>query len=514
MMNEPLTTPITPPRVRIAPSPTGDPHVGTAYIALFNHAFAKRHGGRFVLRIEDTDQSRSTLESEQAILRSLRWLGLDWDEGPDVGGDYGPYRQSERTALYQEHAEQLISQGGAYRCFCTTERLSELRARQKEKKEDTRYDGHCRELDAEASRARAAAGEPCVVRLKMLAEGKTLIQDLLRGEIPYDNRQIDDQILLKSDGFPTYHLANVVDDHLMEISHVIRAEEWIPSTPKHLRLYELFGWTPPVFVHLPLLRNKDKSKISKRKNPVSLDYYERAGILPEAMLNFLGLMGYSIPDVEEKEEQFTLAELIETFDWSRFSLGGPVFDVEKLEWLNGNWIRAISPEDLLERLYAHVLSKDYVASFVAHVQPRIRRLDEFVDTAAFFFNGKLESPTELIFDKFKKRHDAKDVLDALLALTERLDRLLGWDEALLEQALRDQVEALEWKVGDLFMAARIAVTGRKASPGLFETMAALGKPMCQFRFRDACERLKPLAKEAVQERQKRAAAARLAEQTP
>ena len=487
-------------RVRIAPSPTGDPHVGTAYVALFNYAFARSMGGQFVLRIEDTDQTRSTPESEAAILRSLAWLGLDWDEGPDKGGPFGPYRQSERSDIYREHAERLIASGGAYRCFCTAERLTEVRARQRAAKQNMRYDGHCKALSAEEVQARVDAGEPYVVRLDMPQDGVTVIPDLLRGEIPYNNDQMDDQVLMKSDGFPTYHLANVVDDHLMGISHVIRAEEWIPSTPKHLRLYELFGWAPPVFVHLPLLRNQDRSKISKRKNPTSLDYYERAGFLPEAMLNFLGLMGYSMPDARE---QFSLAEMVESFDWDRVSVGGPVFDVKKLEWLNGLTIRALTPGELLDRVLAGVFDRDYMARFIEYIQPRIERLDQFVDTAQFFFNGTLDYAPEALLDKkVAKHHDAKEVRDALSALVEQLDALRAWDLEAVEGALRAHAEELGWKAGHLFMPARIAVTGRKASPPLFETMVALGKPICQARLREAVERMTPLAKEAVQARQK------------
>ncbi|HWN66652.1 MAG TPA: glutamate--tRNA ligase, partial [Haliangium sp.] len=316
-----------PVRVRIAPSPTGDPHVGTAYIALFNYVFARKHGGAFILRIEDTDRTRSRADSEAAIFRALRWVGLSWDEGPDVGGPHGPYRQSERSAIYREHTDLLIQRGRAYRCFCTAERLAEMRDRLKEQKASTTgYDRHCRGIDAAESERRAAGGEPYTVRLAVPVEGTTRFHDQLRGDVEIPNEQVDDQILLKSDGFPTYHLANVVDDHLMEITHVIRAEEWISSTPKHVQLYEAFGWQPPVWIHMPLLRNSDKSKISKRKNPVSIDYYKDAGILPRALLNFLAIMGWSFGGDREK---FGLDEMIEVFSWDRVSLGGPVFDPDK-----------------------------------------------------------------------------------------------------------------------------------------------------------------------------------------
>ncbi|HET8902596.1 MAG TPA: glutamate--tRNA ligase, partial [Saccharospirillum sp.] len=279
-------------RTRIAPSPTGDPHVGTAYIALFNRAFAKSQGGEFILRIEDTDQVRSTPESEAAILSSLNWLGLSWDEGPDCGGPHGPYRQSDRKAIYQDHAQTLLDNGHAFHCFCTSERLEEMRKHQQETGQSG-YDGHCLKLSAEEVKTRLDAGEASVVRMKVPETGQCEVADLLRDPIEIEWSQIDMQVLLKSDGMPTYHLACVVDDHLMEISHVLRGEEWISSTPKQILLYQYFGWEPPVFCHLPLLRNADKSKLSKRKNPTSIDYYHSLGILPEALINFLGMMGWT-----------------------------------------------------------------------------------------------------------------------------------------------------------------------------------------------------------------------------
>ena len=268
-------------RVRIAPSPTGDPHVGTAYIGLFNYAFAKHNGGDFILRIEDTDRTRFSGDSEQQIFDAMKWLGLNYDEGPDVGGEAGPYRQSERFSIYKDYAEQLVEKGEAYYCFCTAERLQKLRERQAAMKQAPGYDGHCRNLTKEEVEAKLAVGEPYVIRLKMPYEGETVVNDGLRGEIRFENSKIDDQVLLKSDGFPTYHLANIVDDHLMGITHVIRAEEWISSTPKHIQLYKAFGWDEPKWYHMPLLRNADKTKISKRKNPVSLNYYKEEGYLKE-----------------------------------------------------------------------------------------------------------------------------------------------------------------------------------------------------------------------------------------
>ena len=301
-------------RTRIAPSPTGDPHVGTAYIALFNLCFARQHGGKFILRIEDTDQARSTRESEAAILESLRWLGLEWDEGPDVGGPHAPYRQSERGEIYREHADDLLEHGHAFRCFCTSERLNELRRQQSATQQQPGYDGQCLGLSQAEVAARLEAGESYVVRMNVPREGVCQVQDMLRGQIDFEWTQVDMQVLLKADGMPTYHLANVVDDHLMGITHVLRGEEWINSAPKHLLLYEYFGWQAPVLCHLPLLRNPDKSKLSKRKNPTSILYYRRMGYLPEALLNYLGRMGWSMPDEREK---FTLGEMLCHFDIMR-----------------------------------------------------------------------------------------------------------------------------------------------------------------------------------------------------
>jgi glutamyl-tRNA synthetase len=483
-------------RVRIAPSPTGDPHVGTAYVGLFNMVFARSRGGRFVLRIEDTDQVRSTAASEQAILDSLKWLGLRWDEGPDVGGPAGPYRQSERTEIYREHVAALIDKGAAYRCFCTPERLTQVRAELRAAGADVvAYDRHCRDLDPADGKRRANAGEPHVVRMKMPIHGETVIRDHLRGAIHRENRQVDDQVLLKSDGFPTYHLANVVDDHLMGITHVIRAEEWIPSTPKHVVLYEAFGWEPPVFVHLSLLRNADKSKISKRKNPVSLSWYREAGFLPEALLNFLGLMGWSLG---EDKEIFGLEEMVEEFDLDRLKVSEPVFDLTKLEWLNGQYMRDMPTEELAERVRRFLVG-ERLERAIPLLQPRLPRLDAYVEQAAYFYG--LEVPFEIEGLKIKrwpgKEEDGGDQKALLRALRKALADLLElvekrpvWDTASYEELLRGYCEGSGWKPKELFMAVRVAVTGRKASPPLFETMEALGKARVQYRLRRAVEALR------------------------
>jgi glutamyl-tRNA synthetase len=492
--------PSRPPRVRIAPSPTGDPHVGTAYIALFNYCFARSHKsghGKFILRIEDTDRTRSTLDSELAILRSLRWVGLTWDEGPDVGGPHAPYRQSERSEHYARHAEQLLQnatrdadgvvQTGAYLCFCTAARLAELREQQKKLKQNAGYDRLCRRLPQGEAMARRTAGEPCVVRLAMPTSGETEFQDGLRGKLTFDNATIDDQVLLKTDGMPTYHLANVVDDHLMEITHVIRAEEWISSTPKHVVLYRYFGWQAPEFIHMPLLRNADKSKISKRKNPVSLDYYREAGFLPEALLNFLGLMGWSFG---EDREKFTLAEMIERFTFDRISLGGPVFDLVKLEDLNAQYLRELSDGDLWRRLQAWMFHDEYIGKVVPLVHERLRRLSDFARDTVYFLGEPMEYDVAQLLPKGRTAEETAGVLGTLC---EKLDESRSWKAEELEPFFRSFCDTASWKAKDLFMVIRIAVTGRVNSPPLFTTMETVGRERCRSRLRQAAARLSEAA---------------------
>jgi glutamyl-tRNA synthetase len=468
-----------PVRVRIAPSPTGDPHVGTAYIALFNHVFAKQQGGKFVLRIEDTDQTRARADSEQMIFDALHWIGLTWDEGPDVGGPYAPYRQSERGQHYRDHAGMLLDNGQAYRCFCTAERLEKVRIQQLAEKATLGYDRHCRELDPHEARNRAAQGEPHVVRLKVPLSGPIEFTDKLRGVVTRDAKEIDDQVLLKSDGMPTYHLANVVDDHLMEITHVIRAEEWISSTQKHVLLYKAFGWEMPEFIHMPLLRNTDKSKISKRKHPVSINYYRDVGILPHALLNFLGLMGWSFGGDREK---FTLDEMIEVFSWDRMSLGGPVFDLDKLKWLNEKYIHDLSYEQFADALIDWRLNKAYLVKVLPLVRERVKKLDEVIPATEYFFSGDLDYTAvlpELVIPEVEPKLVGKGLLD----FVERFEARDGFAKEMLEEVARQWTEALGWKTKHAFMLLRLAVTGRKASPPLFETMAVLGKEITRRRLR-------------------------------
>ncbi len=485
-----------PVRVRVAPSPTGDPHVGTAYQALFNYAFAKGRGGAFILRIEDTDQARSTPESERAILESLRWIGLPWDEGPDVGGPHGPYRQSERLPIYREHADRLLEAGHAYRCFCGKERLDAVRKREGA---GGGYDRHCRGLDPAEAARRAAAGEPCVVRMKVPTEGECVFRDLLRGEIRKDWASVDDQVILKSDGFPTYHLAVVVDDHLMGISHIIRGEEWINSVPKHVRLFEQFGWEPPVFCHLPLLRNNDanKSKLSKRKNPTSINYYRRAGILPEALRNYLGLMGWLMPDGEEK---FTLADMAANLELERISLGGPVFDPAKLRWLNGRYIREdYTPAALGDALERWALNRENLARIIPLVQPRLETLGDWGRLTAPFFADEVALD---VADLQLKGKSAEELADILQMAVWKLEPLRDFSRDPIEAVFRELAEKLDVKPRDLNLPFYVALSGGRVWTPLYDSMAILGSDMTRVRLRRAIEALGGISEKRLKKLEK------------
>ena len=452
---------------RIAPSPTGDPHVGTAYIALFNYAWARKNGGRFIVRIEDTDRARYVPGAEERILAALKWLGLSYDEGPDVGGPHGPYRQSERLPLYQKYAEELLKRGWAYRAFETPEELEQIR------KEKGGYDGRARNIPPEEAEERARRGEPHVIRLKVPRPGTTEVKDELRGVVVYDNQEIPDVVLLKSDGYPTYHLANVVDDHLMGVTDVIRAEEWLVSTPIHVLLYRAFGWEAPRFYHMPLLRNPDKTKISKRKNHTSLDWYKAEGFLPEALRNYLCLMGFSMPN---GREIFTLEEFIEAFTWERVSLGGPVFDLEKLRWMNGKYIREVlSLEEVAERVKPFLReaglsweSEAYLKRAVELMRPRFDTLKEFPEKARYLF-------TEDYPMAEKAQRKLEEGLPLLKELYPRLRAQEEWTEAALEALLRGFAAEKGVKLGQVAQPLRAALTGSLETPGLFEILALLGK---------------------------------------
>lgn len=466
-------------RTRIAPSPTGDPHVGTAYIALFNMCFARQHQGKFVLRIEDTDQARSTPESEKQILDSLRWLGLDWDEGPDVGGDFGPYRQSERKSDYKAYAERLVEQGDAYYCFRTPEELDVIREERKAAGLNPGIKGDLELAKADVAQ-KLAEGVPYVIRMKVPDEGVCVIDDLLRGRIEIDWSQVDCQILLKSDGMPTYHLANVVDDRLMQITHVIRGEEWINSAPKHQLLYQYFGWEMPQLCHMPLLRNPDKSKLSKRKNPTSVTYYERMGFMPEAVVNYLGRMGWSMPDESEK---FSLGSMIENFDLSRVSLGGPIFDVEKLSWLNGMWIREdLSDQQFVQRVKEWSFNDESIAPLVEHVKGRVETFSDIAPLASFMFAGMLPI-NESSFDGSKLD---RDVLKRVLQFTLwRLEAQRDWTKENVFADVKGLAKAMDIKMGDFMQPIFVSIAGTPNSWSVMDSMALLGPDMTRARLRFA-----------------------------
>ena len=477
-------------RTRVAPSPTGDPHVGTAYIALFNYVFAKQQGGEFILRIEDTDQARSSKASEQAIYDSLRWLGLDWSEGPDVGGEKGPYRQSERTELYQRYAEQLLVEGKAFRCFATSEELDQMRQAQMEAGEPQKYDGRGLHLTDEQIEQYLTEGRPYVVRMKVPEEGSFKFEDYLRGEVEIPWAQVDMQVLLKADGFPTYFLANVVDDHLMGITHVFRGEEWLNSAPKLFQLYEYFGWQPPVIGHMPLLRNPDKSKLSKRKNPTSVNYYKKMGFLPEALLNYLGRMGWSMPDEREK---FTLTDMIANFDMKRVSLGGPVFDIEKLKWLNGVWMREeLSDEQLAERMVAWALNKELLMTLLPEAKPRMETLSDFAPLMAHFISGLPEYDPALLTAKVEE----EKVRVALQYLIWQFDAAREWNKDLVFAVVKQVSLHLDMKIRDFLQPIFVATTGKESSTSVIDAMVILGSDLTRARLRVALNHIGVSKKQA------------------
>ena len=470
-----------PVRVRVAPSPTGDPHVGTAYMSLFNLAFARRRGGQFVLRIEDTDRARYVADSEQQIYDTLHWLGLDWDEGPDKGGPYAPYRQSERTESYRVHVDRLLADGHAYHCWCSTERLAEMREQQQRAKLPTGYDRMCHGRTREQRAQLPGFSEAPVVRMLIPDDVPLVFEDVIRGEVKAPRP--DDQVIVKADGFPTYHLANVVDDHEMGITHVVRGEEWISSTPKHVLLYEWLGWDVPAFAHMPLLRNTDRSKISKRRNPAArLSWFREQGYLPEALVNFLALMGYSQPD---GEEIFSFEEMTTSFDWARVNTVGPVFDLDKLGWLNGHYVRELSVEDLAGRIVDHLVRRGLLPSEPSEEQratvlaatPLVNERMQVLSEAEAMLGFLLVDEDAFALDE----GDAGKVLTAdaapvLGASIDALGALPTWDTASIEQALRSAlVDGLGIKPKHAFGPVRVAVTGRRVSPPLFESLELLGR---------------------------------------
>ena len=471
-------------RTRIAPSPTGDPHLGTAYIALFNRCFAHSNGGNFILRIEDTDRERSNAASERKILEALTWLGLDWDEGPDREGDSGPYRQSERTEIYSRHIRILLDKSLAFPCFCDEVRLAELRQEQTRLKQQPGYDGHCLGLTATEVADRLERGERHVIRLRVPRDGECVFADLLRGEVRIQWSQVDMPVLIKSDGMPTYHLANVVDDHLMGISHVIRGEEWISSVPKHVLLYDSFGWDKPVFCHMPLLRNPDKSKLSKRRNPTSISYYRDMGYLPEALVNYLGAMGWSMPDGEEK---FSLAEMEAQFDLERVSLGGPIFDREKLDWLNGRYIREdLDDGEFASRFAAWAFEPELIEKITPLVRQRVSRFSEVASLVGYLLQGELALTAE---DFAHKKLDAQSCRRIIQFSLWRLESMADWNRNAIETCLQELATRLDYKIRDFLFPLFVAITGRAVSLSVIESIAVLGLDLSRARLRTALQAL-------------------------
>ncbi len=484
-------------RVRYAPSPTGDPHVGNIRTAIFNWLFARHHGGAFVVRIEDTDQSRKVEGALENILEGLRWLGLDWDEGPDIGGPYSPYFQSERLEIYLKYCNELLEKDLIYPCYCSPERLKKMRRQQQLRKAPTGYDRRCREPEGREEARRESGSATRVLRFKMPMEGSTTFYDAIRGEVSFENRLLDDFVLLKSDGFPTYHLANIVDDHLMKISHVLRAEEWLSSAPRHLLLYQAFGWEPPTFAHLPIILGQDRSKLSKRHGAVSILEYKKAGYLPQVMLNFLALLGWSLDD---KTEIISRDDLIKHFSLERIGKSGAIFNQEKLDWMNGYYIRDMRTEELTETLIpvledpdkglpegiARPIDRAYLTRVVPLIQERLKTLAEAPELTSFFFEEDLEFDSRMLA---QKGMDSEGVRAALQEALSHLEKLRSFDAQSLEGALRPLAQELGLKTGQLFGCLRVAVTGRKAAPPLFETMETLGKERCLNRIKAAIGRL-------------------------
>lgn len=426
-------------RTRIAPSPTGqDLHIGNAYTALINYVVAKKFGGKFIIRIEDTDRTRLVEGSEKRILASLNWLGIPYDEGPDKGGPYAPYRQSDRLDIYKKYAEELVAKGYAYYCYCTPERLSEMRKDQEAKHLPPMYDGLCKKIKEKRSGKH-------VIRLNVPDEGITTFHDIIRGDVSFENKLIDDQVLLKSDGFPTYHLGVVVDDYMMKITHIIRGEEWISSTPKHILLYKFFGWERPAFAHVSVLRNPDRSKLSKRKNPVWVSDYKAKGFVPDAIKNYLATMAWSFPD---GRDIFTVSEMIQEFKLEDIQTTAPVFDVEKLKWMNGKYLKA---SDVLE-FYSGKYPEDKIKQIWPLVKERMKVLTEFESLAGFFFTRP--TPT-------KVRKEIRDTLKSC-----------EWNHDAMEKAIRS-VAGVNAK--DAFMELRVAITGKTVGPPLLESLEILGK---------------------------------------
>ncbi len=472
------------PRLRFAPSPTGLMHIGGFRTALFDWLYARHTGGTFVLRIEDTDTARTEEGAVDFLLEGMQWLGLNIDEGPAVGGPYGPYYQTNRRALYQQYTNQLIESGHAYRCYCTTERLDAMRKAQMAQKLPPRYDRLCRTLTDQERAANEAAGLKWVVRFAMPIEGETIVHDELRGDISFQNSDIDDTVILKSDGLPTYHLAHIVDDHLMEITHLLRAEEWISSAPRHWQIWQALGWQIPLIYHVPDVLGKDKRKLSKRHGAPSWKELQRDGFLPEAVFNFLALVGWSYDD---KTEFFSHEELIERFTLERVGVSGAIYDAEKLTWMNGVYIRKLSIEEMTTRTLPYMeraeaegglpdeITRPLDVTYTRHVlnleQERLRTLGEAAQAVSFFYTENWTYEVPLL----QKGMDLEGTRQVLKRSRELLATIPSWEHETVETGMRELLTELGFKPGQLFGTVRVAVSGRKATPPLFQMVEVLGR---------------------------------------
>ncbi len=484
-------------RVRYAPSPTGLQHIGGVRTALFNYFFARSQGGKFILRIEDTDRERYSDESLQDLYDTFSWLGIEWDEGPDKGGDFGPYIQSERFDLYRRYADQLIEEGKAYKCYCTPERLESLRQeQQKDKNAHQGYDRHCRDLTQAQRDEYEAQGIKPVVRFKIPLEGKTIFHDVLLGDVKRKNSDISpDPVLLKSDGFPTYHLANIIDDHHMEITHIMRAQEWLPSGPLHILLYQAFEWEPPTYCHLPMVMGKDGQKLSKRHGSTSLRDFIAAGYLPEAIINYISLIGWSYDDSREFFEKEDLEKL---FVLEKLNKAPGVFDYKKLEWFNGQYIRKLSDDDLKARIIPYLRDSGNIADpptaeqdrmlndLIPIVKERLKLLSDIVPMTAFLFSDIKGYPAE---ELIPKKLDAAGTAAILQLGKPLIAGMEGKDDEVLEEEFKQLSEESGYKLGDLLAPLRVAVTGSRVSPPLFASIRLLGTETALLRIDDAAAML-------------------------
>jgi len=482
-------------RTRIAPSPTGDPHVGTIYIALFNLAFTKKYKGKFILRIEDTDQTRCHPTYESNIFKSLKWANIHWDEGPDIQGPYGPYRQSERLHIYKKYAEKLLEENKAYRCFATKEGLDQMRQIALKSGKPLGYDRRYRNLSEQEIEKRLKEKQPYVIRLKVPLTGECVFEDAVKGRIATPLSDVDDQVLLKSDGFPTYHLANVVDDHLMQITHIIRGDEWISSTPKHILLYEAFGWEMPTFMHMPLLLGKDGKKLSKRKNPTSTFYFKDCGYLPEALNNFLTLMGYSM---QSEKEIYTFDEFVHFFDPTRIGLSGAFFDIKKLDWINQQYIiNTLSEKKLLNKLKTWQFNDQFFEKLIPLCHTRMKNLSEFIELFDFMFINNLKYTQELLCPKNLTNHQVCNILYCMVLLLEKYDIL---KKENIETASHDLASYFQINHKKIVMPILFgAIMGKKFGPPLFSSCELLRKDRIRARLLNSIDFLGGLSNKKIKQ---------------